>query len=88
MADFHYSTEATLPASAQFRFGIAANFPGHSELAGSDEVLSISLVGSGPVRFGTLYECQEKVRMGEDSMEFGDDRSCSNLRPTKHYFLD
>ena len=70
MADYHYSTEATIPASAQSLFDIA-NFPGHSKLAGSDEVLSISLVGSGPVGFGTVYECQEKVRMGEDSMELG-----------------
>lgn len=71
MADFHYSTETTIPASPQSLFDIAADFAGHSKLAGSDEVLSISLVGSGPVGFGTVYECQERVRMGEDSMELG-----------------
>ena len=71
MADFHYSTEATIPASPQSLFDIVADFGGHSELAGSEEVLSISLVGSGPVGFGTVYECQERVRMGEDSMELG-----------------
>ncbi len=71
MADFHYSTEATIPASAQSLFDIVANFPGHSKLAGSDEVMSISLVTSGPVGFGTVYEAQEKVRMGEDSMDVG-----------------
>ena len=66
-----FSTEATIPASAQSLFDIAADFAGHTKLAGSDEVLSINLVGSGPVGFGTVYECQEKVRMGEDSMELG-----------------
>ena len=71
MADFHYSTEATIPASAQSLFDIVANFPGHSKLAGSDQVLSISLVGGGPVGFGTAYECQERVRMGEERMELG-----------------
>ena len=71
MADFHYSTEATIPSSAQSLFDIAANFAGHSKLAGSEEVLSINLVGNGPVGFGTVYECQERVRMGEESMELG-----------------
>ncbi len=71
MADFYYSTEATIPASAQSLFDTVADFPGHAKLAGSDEVLSISLVTSGPVGFGTVYECQERVRMGEDSMELG-----------------
>ena len=33
--------------------------------------MSISLVTSGPVGFGTVYEAQEKVRMGEDTMELG-----------------
>ncbi len=71
MQDYHYSTEATIQASAQSLFDTIADFAGHSKLAGSDEVLSISLVGSGPVGFGTVYEAQEKVRMGEDSMELG-----------------
>ena len=66
-----FSTEAIIPAPAQSLFDIAADFAGHTKLAGSEEVLSISLVGSGPVGFGTVYECQEKVRMGEDSMELG-----------------
>jgi hypothetical protein len=42
MADYHYSTEATIQASAHSLFDIVANFPGHSKLAVSDEVLSIS----------------------------------------------
>ena len=71
MADYHYSTEATIQASAQSLFDTVADFAGHAKLAGSDEVLSISLVGTGPVGFGTVYEAQEKVRMGEDSMELG-----------------
>ena len=71
MADWHYSTEATIPASAQSLFDTVADFTGHSRLAGSDEVVSISLVTSGPVGFGTVYEAQEKVRVGEDSMELG-----------------
>ena len=71
MADYNYSTEATIPASAQSLFDIVANFAGHSQLAGSEEVRSISLVGGGPVGFGTVYEAQENVRMGEDSMELG-----------------
>ena len=71
MADWQHSTEATIPASAQSLFDTVADFPGHTKLAGSDEVMSISLVGSGPVGFGTVYEAQEKVRMGEDSMELG-----------------
>ena len=69
MADYHYSTEATIQASPQSLFDKVADFTGHSRLAGSDEVVSISVVGSGPVGFGTVYEAQEKVRMGEDSME-------------------
>lgn len=69
MADYHYSTEATIPASPQSLFDAVADFAGHSKLAGSDEVVSISVVGSGPVGFGTMYEAQEKVRVGEDSME-------------------
>ena len=71
MADWQHSTEATIPASVQSLFDTVANFAGHSTLAGSDEVMSISVVGSGPVGFGTVYEAQEKVRMGEDSMELG-----------------
>ena len=71
MADYHYSTEATIQASPQSLFDKVADFAGHSRLAGSDEVVSISVVGSGPVGFGTVYEAQEKVRMGEDSMELG-----------------
>ena len=71
MADWQHSTEATIQASAQSLFDTVANFAGHPTLAGSDEVMSISLVTSGPVGFGTVYEAQEKVRMGEDSMELG-----------------
>ncbi len=71
MADYHYSTEATIQASPQSLFDKVADFTGHSRLAGSDEVVSISVVGSGPVGFGTVYEAQEKVRVGEDSMELG-----------------
>ncbi len=71
MADWQHSTEATIQASAQSLFDTAADFAGHPTLAGSDEVMSISLVTSGPVGFGTVYEAQEKVRMGEDSMELG-----------------
>ena len=71
MADYHFSTEATIPASAQSLFDIVSDFPGHSKLAGSGEVLSITLATSGPVGFGTVYEAQENVRMGEDSMELG-----------------
>lgn len=71
MADYHYSTEATIQASAQSLFDTVANFAGHSKLAGSDEVVTISVVGSDPVGFGTVYEAQEKVRVGEDSMELG-----------------
>ncbi|MFB3097863.1 MAG: SRPBCC family protein, partial [Dehalococcoidia bacterium] len=71
MADWQHSTEATIQASAQSLFDTVADFAGHPTLAGSDEVMSISLVTSGPVGFGTVYEAQEKVRMGEDSMELG-----------------
>ncbi len=71
MADWQHSTEATIQASAQSLFDTVANFAGHPTLAGSDEVMSISLVTSGPVGFGTVYEAQEKVRMGEDTMELG-----------------
>jgi len=71
MADYHYSTEATIQASPQSLFDKVADFTGHSRLAGSDEVVSISVGGSGPVGFGTVYEAQEKVRVGEDSMELG-----------------
>ena len=71
MAEWQHSTEATIQASAQSLFDTVANFAGHPTLAGSDEVMSISLVTSGPVGFGTVYEAQEKVRMGEDSMELG-----------------
>ena len=59
MADFHYSTETTIPASPQSLFDIAADFAGRSKLAGSDEVLSISLVGSGPVGFGTVLSARK-----------------------------
>jgi hypothetical protein len=88
MADYHYSTEATIQASAQSLFDIAANFAGHVRLAGCDEVLSISLVGSGPVAFGTVYEAQEKVRMGEDSMELGATGVVVTYEPSQHPFLD
>ncbi len=71
MADWQHSTEATIQASAQSLFDTVADFAGHPTLAGSDEVMSISLVTSGPVGFGTVYEAQEKVRMGEDTMELG-----------------
>ena len=71
MADWQHSTEATIQASAQSLFDTVADFAGHPTLAGSDEVMSISLVTSGPVGFGTVYEAQEKVRMGEDTMEMG-----------------
>ncbi len=34
MADYHYSTEATIQASAQSLFDTIADFAGHSKLAG------------------------------------------------------
>ena len=69
MADFYYSTEATIQAPAQSLFDIVANFAEHSKLAGSEEVLSIRQVTSGPVGFGTMYEADERVRVGEEGME-------------------
>ena len=43
----------------------------HQKLAGSEEVLKITQVTPGPVGFGTMYQAEERVWIGDEGMELG-----------------
>ena len=56
-------------SSPEALFDIVADVENHHQLAGSDEVQSIREVTEGPVSFGTIVEANEKLPVGDQSME-------------------
>ncbi len=69
MADFSYTTELTINASADKLFAIISDPTQHPAMAGSDEIQKITVTPAGPVGVGTTMCADEKVMVGEDSME-------------------
>lgn len=82
MADFSYSTEATINASADKIFGIVADPNKHVELAGSDEIKKIT-VSPGPVGVGTTINAEEVVIVGGDPMELTAESTVSPMSPAR-----
>lgn len=69
MADFSYTTETTINASADKIFSIISDPTQHPVMAGSDEIKKITVTPAGPVGVGTKMFAEEKVIVGGDSME-------------------
>lgn len=69
MLDFAYSTETKVNASPQAVFDIVSDVTRHPELAGSGEIQTIKKTPDGPVGLGTRMFAEEKVRMGNDTMD-------------------
>ncbi len=75
MADFSYTTELTINASADKIYGIVSDPNNHVELAGSDEIKKIT-VSPGPVVVGTTMHAEETVIVGGDPMDLTADSEC------------
>jgi len=84
MADFSYSTEATINAPADKIFGIVADPNKHVELAGSDEIKKIT-VSPGPVGVGTKINAEEVVIVGGDPMELTAESTVVTYEPGKAF---
>ena len=69
MIDFQASREAVISASPEKVFGIVSDLENHAELAGSGELQTVRKLTPGPVGFGTVIEADEKVRMGDQTMD-------------------
>ncbi len=69
MADFSYTAEATINASADKLFAIISDPTQHPALAGSDEIQKITVTPAGPVGVGTKMFADEKVIIGGDTVE-------------------
>ena len=59
---FSCSRQTSISAPAEKVFDILADVERHSELAGSDEVLTIRKLTEGPVAVGTRFEADEDIR--------------------------
>ncbi|MAF51844.1 MAG: SRPBCC family protein [SAR202 cluster bacterium] len=67
MVDFSYSTETDINASPQAIFDIVSDLTRHPELAGSDEIKSVTQAPAGAVKAGTQIHADETVVMGDGS---------------------
>ena len=65
MADFSYSAEVTINASAQAIFDIVSNPANHAALAGSEKLNKITQRPAGPVGLGTVIMAEETVKMAD-----------------------
>jgi hypothetical protein len=69
MADFSYTGEATINASADKLFAIISEPTQHLAMAGSDEIKKITVTPAGPVGVGSKMFADEAVIVGGDTME-------------------
>jgi hypothetical protein len=69
MADFPYTAEATINASADKLFAIISEPTQHLAMAGSDEIKKITVTPAGPVGVGSKMFADEAVIVGGDTME-------------------
>jgi hypothetical protein len=69
MADFPYTAEATINASADKLFAIISDPTQHPAMAGSDEIKKITVTPAGPVGVGSKMFADEAVIVGGDTME-------------------
>ncbi len=67
MLDFSNSAEVLINASPQEIFDIVSNPDNHIELAGSDELKTMTQQPPGPVGLGTRFIAEEIVVMGNGS---------------------
>jgi uncharacterized protein YndB with AHSA1/START domain len=84
MADFSYTAEATINASADKVFGIVSDPTKHGELAGSDEIKKIT-VSPGPVGVGTTMNAEETVIVGGDAMDLTAESTVVTYEPGKAF---
>ena len=69
MIDWQASKEALIQAPSKALFDIVSDVAKHNELAGSGEVLRVRKITDGPVGVGTVIEADEKLPVGDESMD-------------------
>jgi hypothetical protein len=70
MIDFHAVKETKISASPEAVFDVVSDLNRHKELAGSEELVNIRMLTSGPVGLGTMIEADESIHLGDQHMEF------------------
>jgi hypothetical protein len=86
MVDFSYSAEAKINASPQAIFDIVSDLTRHPELAGSDEIKSVTQTPAGAVKAGTQIHADETVVMGDEStMDLTADSIVVTFDPPKSF---
>ncbi|HEY2331665.1 MAG TPA: SRPBCC family protein [Acidimicrobiales bacterium] len=65
MPDFAHQTEATIDATPEALFAVASDPSRHVELAGSDELKTLSQMPAGAAETGTRFVAEESVRLAD-----------------------
>ncbi len=70
MLDLQVRKETFIKAPAEVVFGIISDLTRHKDLAGSGELVEVRQLTKGPVGLGTMIEANEKITIGDQTMEF------------------